>query len=378
MVYYNDDRNIDNGDNNKNKNNNNNNNNNVESAISSSSDISTSTVIASTRPEERFEQQGLPTTTTTTPKKKIVYGIRHAQSKSNEYMNQPGHDWGEPLFCDDLAFVDSPLSTVGLAQAESLQQQLLFLLSLSSLDGHQNAPNDDNKDNDNKDIKNYNWLSNVELVVVSPLTRCLQTLEYGCFQALQKICTNRPMPPMVALPLASERVYSAADIGRPWPVLRDEFPWVDWSWFQPPALAQEPEREPTYYHPRNNHHPNNNDDEKNPAAWWYTPNNDVNNDDDEYQEWRPPLGLGHWYAVPGEPEGAFQRRIQQLRTWIRQRPEQIILLVTHWGVLNALDNDGTLNPDNVQVCRLELDDGDNDGNNNNDNDDDLAAESQGA
>jgi broad specificity phosphatase PhoE len=108
--------------------------------------------------------------------------------------------------------------------------------------------------------------------------------------------------------------------------------------------------------------------------WWYTGNNihpspatvtDKSNNqsqrllpeqqqqqDDSLEEWRP-HGQGQYYACPGEPQHIFEQRMGQLVEWLRQRPEQCIVLVTHWGVLHYLAAD---EPDveNCGVVRIDI------------------------
>jgi broad specificity phosphatase PhoE len=72
------------------------------------------------------------------------------------------------------------------------------------------------------------------------------------------------------------------------------------------------------------------------------------------EEWRP-HGEGQYYACPGEPEDVFEERMQQLLEWLRQRPEQCIVLVTHWGVLHYLvEADEKSDVDNCGVVNIEI------------------------
>jgi broad specificity phosphatase PhoE len=220
---------------------------------------------------------------------KIIYGIRHAQSISNEYMSKEGNGWGDPTYLDNLSFCDSPISDTGRSQVELLRESL-------HKDGH--------------------WLSEIELVIVSPLTRCLQTFEYGCREALQARFHPLSPPKVLALALATERLYTAAETGRPVKDVEEEFPQVCWSMLK---------------------------DLKNDEAWWFSGAHDA-------EEWRP-YGQGQWYAVPGEPESVFEERMAALKEWLQQRPEQKILMVSHWGVLNHLTGQDL---GNCEVCRFEF------------------------
>lgn len=250
-------------------------------------------------------------------------------------MERPGHAWGDPNYNDYTGNVrDAPLSAIGQVQAAQA------LLQLDDAD-----------------------LEEVELVVVSPLTRCLETLLYSNFlnsttspsrgqndttttTTTATICPTRP--PVIVLPLASERVYSVSETGRSKSTLLAALPPAthDWDWSHVP-------------------------DDDNNECWWYTgtttsddsdDNDDHNDDDINYEEeWRP-HGQGQVYAVPGEPMTSFQRRMEKLRHWlVEHRPERCILLVTHWGVIRYLsslvgenENEPPLELANGQVARLVL------------------------
>ena len=145
----------------------------------------------------------------------------------------------------------------------------------------------------------------VELVIVSPLTRCLETFHYGVEPILldrfEKRGRDAKDLPILAVPLLRERVYTTSDTGRPASLLAQNFPAVDFS-----------ECPPSDDHP-----------------WWYV------GDDSSWEEWRP-VGENQWYGVRGEPEAVFQKRMKELDEWIGQRPEKTILMVAHWGVLRHL------------------------------------------
>lgn len=75
------------------------------------------------------------------------------------------------------------------------------------------------------------------------------------------------------------------------------------------------------------HHPSNSTE----SCWWYSPPEI----EDVHEEWRP-HGAGQVYHCPGEPEAHFSHRMTQLYDWIQQRREDIIVIVTHWGVIEYL------------------------------------------
>ena len=392
-------------------------------STTTSSSCSSDTPTSSRYQQQKQKQQQTKTT--------IIYGIRHARSMSNEWMSQEGNQWGDATFRDDLSFVDSPLSPMGYDQTQALQERLLntikkkkqqqrrrrhhsnhknshhdhhggdnnnnnnnnnnnhvMMVKNGEDDGSSNIhPHDDNDENtaqpsatdtlttdnghdhDDDDDDCFCFLSEIELVLISPLTRCLQTFEYGCRQALEMACHDNDVdddvvdhsclqstPPIMAFPLATERVYTSAETGRPLSQLQTEFPNIDWSLF-------------FENNNNNNDHPGTLDTN----AWWYTGRccrHEINQDDDDdnddnvdvvddndnnldFVEWRP-YKQGQFYAVPGEPYIVFANRMEKLKNWIRQRPESKILLITHWGVLNHLSLGQQEDPCNTGICQLEI------------------------
>lgn len=135
---------------------------------------------------------------------------------------------------------------------------------------------------------------NVELVVVSPLRRALQTYDLGLRHHLPDTL------PVVALPHAAERLYLISDVGSTVPALEKEFPYVD---FAEIADRQTP--------------------------WWWRPQKSA------YTEWRP-VGRGQRYACAAEPATDFDARMQRLQEWLKGRPEKKIVVVSHHGVIDWL------------------------------------------
>jgi broad specificity phosphatase PhoE len=244
----------------------------------------------------------------------------------NEYLSKPGCQWGDAGFTDvfppdvrDAYYRDTPLSPLGIQQAERLSRRL------GNLVGQRSAGADVDM---NLSLQDQNILNDLELIAVSPLTRALQTLELGLIPHVlhkknplnaspQKIKddgsllpmdennTNEKgtMPKVVALPLASERVYLISDAGNSPATLAKQFPYVD---FESEMMV------------------------RNKEEWWFTPENE-----DNYVEWRP-IGQGQRYASYGEPDGEFQGRMTKLYDWLDARPESTIALICHWGVINWL------------------------------------------
>ena len=406
-----------------------------QTTTSSTSTTTSSSCSSDTPTSSRYQQQKQKQQQTKTT---IIYGIRHARSMSNEWMSQEGNRWGDATFRDDLSFVDSPLSPMGYDQTQALQERLLnnikkkkqqqrrrrhhsnhknshhdhhggdnnnnnnnnnnqvMMVKNGEDDGSSNIhPHDDNDENtaqpsatdtlttdnghdhddDDHDDDCFCFLSEIELVLISPLTRCLQTFEYGCRQALEMACHDnvddvvvdhsclQSTPPIMAFPLATERVYTSAETGRPLSQLQTEFPNIDWSLF---FENNNNNKEDDEDNNNNNGHPGTLDTN----AWWYTGRpcrHEINQDDDDdnddnvddndnnldFVEWRP-YKQGQFYAVPGEPYIVFANRMEKLKNWIRQRPESKILLITHWGVLNHLSLEQQEDPCNTGICQLEI------------------------
>jgi len=256
-----------------------------------------------------------------TPKPKKLVLVRHGRTYMNEYLSQPGSQWGDPGFtdvfpsdCDIRLYRDSPLSRQGLQQAERLSEWLVSSVEGTDITGE------------------------IELIAVSPLTRALQTLEIGILNALKEksegtgfalaaaatTTTADDGPgenqsggtaaagkvktaPIVALPFAAERLYLLSDLGSNVSSLSKRFPYVDFR---------------TEFHGSSNH-----------EEWWFTPPNNA-----IYKEWRP-NDQGQTYACPGEPDEMFHQRMKQLYNWLDAREESTICLVCHWGVLEWLTGD---------------------------------------
>ncbi len=288
-------------------------------------------------------------------KPKELLCVRHGVSLANEFI---GNRWGSPSFRDDPNLIDAPLSETGIQNGRTkLAEQLLHQDDLRSF-----LVGNANKTTSGSDIKGDAEDGGVELVLISPLTRCLQTYVYGVEPVLSEllkkqdsvgiddfndgdaIYTNHnslsrsKLPiPVLALPLLRERVYTVSDTGRPTLVLEKEFPSIDFS---------------ECHKSRNERQGSNGggDDD----IWWYTGKirgNGSETTDDEYEEWRP-HGQGQWYAVPGEPKVLFERRIEELKEWLFQRKENKILIVAHWELLRSLSGGTKWKNSEAKIIRL--------------------------
>lgn len=238
-----------------------------------------------------------PTSTTTN-----VIAIRHGSSLSNEWMTG-SNAWFSPTFCDDLQLVDSPLSDKGLQQAQNELPHTLQCVLVENTDNLEDL-----------------------VVLVSPLTRCLQTWYYG----VKPLLPPETIPTRI-VPLLRERVYSASDTGQPWGRLQQSCRSIlddtsvaalDWSLLKDNYAEHE--------------------------SWWYT----VREGEMPPEEWRP-CSEQQYYAVPGEPKKVFLERLQLLEEWLRQEyVGKTVVLVTHWGVLRHFTQKEV---SNCGICQWTLD-----------------------
>ncbi|KAG2494554.1 hypothetical protein HYH03_007321 [Edaphochlamys debaryana] len=135
-----------------------------------------------------------------------------------------------------------------------------------------------------------------ELVLTSPLTRCLQTAVAAC-QGL------RHGVRIEAEPLLRERLTLSSEVGRPPEELARDFPEVRF----PPDMEH---------------------------VWWYTE------------------GLEP-HKVAREPQPVYEARLERLRCSLASRPQRCVLLVAHWGVLQALTGRG-LEPGELASAEVRL------------------------
>jgi broad specificity phosphatase PhoE len=211
--------------------------------------------------------------------KKVTF-LRHGCTYMNEYLGgkDGGKRFGSPDFSDVFdheeqrrKYHDSPLSPLGRSQA-------------TTLGSHKIPPS---------------FIRNCELVVVSPLTRALQTFEMGVRPHFTDD-QHRDVA-IVAHPAAAERLYLISDVGQSVVQLREKYPHIDFESGWNSRLKEE-------------------------DAWWYQPNGD-------YEEWRP-TGKGQRYACPGEPYEVFNIRMSQFYHWLNERTESNIVVVCHHGVID--------------------------------------------
>lgn len=199
-------------------------------------------------------------------KKKIIHLVRHGVTHMNEYLSK--NPYGSRGFRDPLDF-DTKLTSRGVEQARSLSRRTAEILNSSSN-------------------------SSSFAVVVSPLTRALQTATLAfpslVDESLRSSSKEAKATTMISLALARERVWLSSDVGRPRSSLSREFPHV--------CFADLPPCD---------------------SPWWH----------------------GGAEAAAGEkvelePVGSFRRRVALLRGALLSFEEEEVFFVSHAGVLEAL------------------------------------------
>lgn len=214
--------------------------------------------------------------------KKVTF-VRHGITHMNEYLGSykpfGAHGFSDVFYGKKLQlYRDTPLSVWGERQAKQVLAR-----------------------------RKPSWADDTELVCLSPLTRALQTFDIGLKHHISSSV------PIVAQPMAAERLYLISDVGRYRDELQEQYDYVNFD--------QLPDKK-----------------------WWYTPH-------DQYQEWRP-TGKGQRYACPGEPQRDFDLRMSSLYRWLGERTEGRICVVCHHGVIDwMLDVDF----DNCQYMTVEYD-----------------------
>jgi broad specificity phosphatase PhoE len=227
--------------------------------------------------------------------KRIVF-IRHGRTYMNDFIN--GINFGTPGFTDvfpdtpenNFKYLDSPLGPTGLNQVKALNEMLRALKENES-----GAPKALSLSDEES-----GFLEDLDLVVTSPLTRALQTMEMGLYEHIQ----SREVP-VVAVPQAAERIYLVSDHGKTRTELKGQYGFVDFD---------------------SGFHPDHGKDD----LWHFVPTEE---DAKNYAEWRP-HGEGQVYSCLGEPQHDFDRRMSELYFWLESREESTIAVVCHAGVID--------------------------------------------
>eukprot|EP01032_Pedospumella_encystans_P019099 gene19099-21724_t len=150
----------------------------------------------------------------------------------------------------------------------------------------------------------------MEVLLSSPLTRALHTAELVFRHQRNLLPANIPH---IAHPLLRERLYLSSEVGRSRSELQCEFPHWD--------LSAVPEDQP----------------------WWYVHPSRMNKVECVEQSINVKSGViddpgsgNGTYCCEGEPSHVFAQRIQQLKQYLNDRPEQYMVVVAHWGIIRAL------------------------------------------
>ncbi|PSC77039.1 phosphoglycerate mutase [Micractinium conductrix] len=222
---------------------------------------------------------------------KWVHLVRHGETEMNVALGRlpPGARYGEPAFVDPH-FPDTRLTERGRQQAAVASAAAAAL-----------APPP-------------------QLLVVSPLTRALQTAELA-------FATFGSALPRVAHHHAAERLYLFSDVGRPREQLEAEYPGYCFKELPSSSCSG---------------------DSGSGSVWWHSGEHEA---EAPGEAW-PLEGEDELQLIDAhEPAAAFLRRVERLRQWLEARPESSLALVSHWGVLHALTGDEFANCE-VRTLRL--------------------------
>lgn len=229
---------------------------------------------------------------------KKFYFIRHGLTEMNEILHEIG--WANPDFVDcDLW--DTRLSSKGIKQTIALHHEW-------------------------SDACPIDW-GTVDIILASPLSRAMETANI-LFGHEHQIAPSRL--PKVAHPVLRERLFMSSDVGRSKKDLALEFP--DWD------LNELPDEKP----------------------WWFVheSTSQVLNEESgkidiihrPYVEWRPPGK----YSCEGEPTDVFRQRLREVKSWLKSRPENTIVVVVHWGIIRGLTGLDVRNCELVRCFESEL------------------------
>ncbi|GBF89106.1 hypothetical protein Rsub_01823 [Raphidocelis subcapitata] len=205
---------------------------------------------------------------------KVLHLLRHGTTEMNVHLAKARPAYGEGGFVDPLLW-DTRLTEAGAKGARAAARATARL----------SPP--------------------PELLVVSPLTRAIQTalLAFG----------ERPPCPVLVEPLFRERLYLSSDVGRPPAELATEFPHLEFDHL--------------------------------PDVWWHSDDEASGSDEGGSGTSSGGGGGGNSRNRNGsveplpyaeEPDDVFAERIEAARAWLEARPERSIAVVTHWGVLHSL------------------------------------------
>jgi broad specificity phosphatase PhoE len=341
-------------------------------------------------------------------KRKQLIFLRHGRTHMNELINDI--HFGGPNFTDIFPdtpeyrtrYHDTPLSQTGIVQTKVLCHQLETLLRINqeriTMRTAETSPSSSSSFSSSELTERWkraldalklseddaHCLEELDLIVTSPHTRALQTVQIGLLPPIRSLQTTKdgPTVPIVALPLAAERLYLVSDLGTPRSKLARTFDFVDFvtgfemstdsSTFPVPMTPASStlttmtmtSTTPTTTAPIS-------ETDKLEDPWHYRPSPEQAAD---YVEWRP-HGQGQQYACLGEPQEQFDQRMTDLYHWLKQmmglddndhpnhhvhedddssekekmkKEYSTIAVVCHWGVIDWLIQDS------FQNCELRV------------------------
>lgn len=202
---------------------------------------------------------------------KHVAFIRHGESKGNEAYRLHGRD---------MWTFDAELTDLGREQATRLKECV------------EKLP--------------------VELVVVSPLTRALQTCLIAFGDRVGKV-------PFVVHPVAKEQMTASDDVGRHYEELEKDFPMLSFDLLK-----------------------------KEPTIWWYT--DGKGKEGETIEEFRERFKQ---QGVIEEPMEVLMERVREFEKWLLAQPQQVVAVVSHGDFILALTGQDLRN---AQLYSLEASD----------------------
>lgn len=262
---------------------------------------------------------------------KVVYLIRHGQSTFNAAYERDG--------VDPMLF-DAPLTKLGRRQVAQLNRTVVasargYLSSESSDENH-----DDGTRRASAPSSSQTLLRPApEVVLVSPLTRALQTA-VGAFDGVDV--------PVEVLPEMREHLTKSCDVGRPAGELVDEFPTVDFRRMRPGARRSNDARRDANAIANANgvegtaavtdvdagaSSSGSEEDERwtDDRVWWYA-------DPEADPPQRTAESCRRDFMTYGfvEPDRELRRRVAATLEHVRRRPERCVALVGHADFFLAL------------------------------------------
>jgi len=245
---------------------------------------------------------------------KVVYLIRHGQSTFNAAYERDG--------VDPMLF-DAPLTELGRRQVAQLNRTVV-----ASARGTLSSESSDESDDDDRRRRARAASSSrallrpsPEVVLVSPLTRALQTAG-GAFEGVDV--------PVEVLPEMREHLTKSCDVGRPARELVEEFPTVDFRRMRPGSRSSNDARRDSDAGASSS---GSEEEERwtDDRVWWYA-------DPEADPPQRTAESCRRDFTTHGfvEPERELRRRVAATLEHVRRRPERCVALVGHADFFLAL------------------------------------------